>query len=76
MRRTTNRWHEAICEQLRAAEGPIVTDQIWEGMRASGFQHDSRVPRSTLGARIAELVQARKLERVGPKTYRLSEDAS
>lgn len=76
MRRTTNRWHEAICDQLREAEGPIVTDQIWAGMVASGFQHDSRVPRSTLGARIAELVQEKKLERVAPKTYRLSGDAS
>lgn len=76
MSRPMNRWHDAICAQLQAADGPIVTDQIWAGMEASGFQHDSKMPRSTLGARIAELVQMKKLERVAPKTYRLSEDVS
>lgn len=76
MKRTTNRWHDAICDQLRDAGGPIIVDQIWEGMKASGFQHGSKVPRSTLGARLAELVQMKKLKRVGPKTYQLLEDAS
>jgi hypothetical protein len=32
-----NRGHAAICDQLRAAEDPIVTDQIWGGMIASGL---------------------------------------
>jgi len=40
-------------------------------MEATGFQHASKMPRSTLGARIAELVQMKKLLRVGPATYQL-----
>lgn len=69
--RRSNAWHVAICEQLRAAGGPLPIEQIWSRLAASGFQHRSRLPRSTLGARVAELVQMKKLERVGPATYQL-----
>jgi hypothetical protein len=76
VRRSTNSWHAAICEQLRAAGGPLVVEQIWQGMVAAGFQHSSRVPRQTLGARVAELAQKKKIERVGPATYQLAQEAS
>jgi hypothetical protein len=71
-----NAWYDAICAQLHAAQGPLAVDQIWRGMEASGFQHKSEMPRGTLGARIAELVQMKKLERVGPATYRLAPESS
>jgi hypothetical protein len=71
-----NAWHAAICAQLHAAEGPLVVDQIWVRMEASGFQHSSKMPRSTLGARVAELAQMKKIERVGPATYQLSPELS
>jgi hypothetical protein len=67
--RRSNSWYEAICEQLRVAGGPLTVEQTWGCLEASGFQHASRLPRSTLGARVAELVQAKRLERVGPATY-------
>lgn len=66
-----NVWHEAICEHLREAGIPLTVAQIWGRMEAAGFQHGSRQPRSTLGARIAELVEMQKLEHVGPATYQL-----
>lgn len=72
MRRSSNLWHEAIFVQLRAADGPLVTDQIWRGMIVAGFQHASAKPRSTLCARLAELVQMKKLSRVGPSTYQIT----
>lgn len=49
----------------------MPVEQIWQRMEATGFQHASKMPRSTLGARIAELVQMKKLLRVGPATYQL-----
>ena len=67
-----NAWHHAIVTHLRDAGGPLRVAQIWERMAESGFQHSSKHPRSTLGARIAELAQARQIDRVGPATYRLS----
>lgn len=70
--RRPNAWHQAIVEQLAAANEPLLVEQIWQRMEAAGFPHASKMPRSTLGARIAELVQMKKLERVAPKTYRLS----
>jgi hypothetical protein len=73
--RKPNAWHLAICAHLRAAGGPLLVGQIWERMEASGFQHASKMPLSTLGARVAELVQMKKLERVAPKTYQLAEEA-
>lgn len=77
MRRRQNAWHVAIVTQLSAAGGPLPVEQIWEGMEAAGFTHASKMPRSTLGARIAELVQLKKLTRVGPATYQLhSEEPS
>ena len=69
--RKPNAWYAAICAQLGAAKGPLGVEQIWQGMEAAGFQHRSEMPRSTLGARIAELVQMKKLTRVGPGTYQL-----
>lgn len=74
--RAPNRWHAAICDQLAKSGAPLAPIQIWAGMNAAGFRHKSRRPRSTLGARLAELVQMKKLERVGPATYRMSEEAS
>ena len=67
-----NAWYDAIVEHLRAAGGPLKVTQIWQRMADSGFQHNSKQPRSTLGARIAELAQAKQIDRVGPATYRLS----
>lgn len=72
--RKPNAWYAAICDQLRAARGPLAVDQLWKRMEASGFQHKSEMPRSTLGARLAELVQMNKLERVAPRTYQLAEE--
>lgn len=66
-----NAWHQAICEHLREAGVPLTVSQIWGRMEAAGFQHGSRQPRSTLGARIAELVALQRLEHVGPATYQL-----
>lgn len=74
--RRPNAWHHAIREHLHAAGGPLRVEQIWQRMEAAGFKHGSKQPRSTLGARIAELVQAKELERVAPKTYRLAPNAS
>ena len=67
-----NAWHQAIVSQLHEAGGPLPVEQIWERMAAAGFQHSSKLPRSTLGARIAELVRMKKLARVGPGTYQLA----
>lgn len=70
--RRPNSWHAAIRAQLHAAQGPLGVEQIWHGMEASGFQHNSKMPRSTIGARIAELVKQKAVERVGRATYRLA----
>jgi hypothetical protein len=67
-----NAWQEAILAQLRAADGPLTVDQIWQRMAAEGFQHSSKMPRSTLGASVAELAKAKQLERVGRATYRIA----
>jgi len=72
MRRRTNLWHDAICDHLRQAGGPLTVEQIWDRMAAAGFQHASKMPRGTLGARITEMVQMKCLERVGPATYQLT----
>ena len=72
--RRPNAWYGAICEQLRIAGGPLAIKQIWAGMEASGFQHSSKWPRSTLGARVAELVQLKRLVHVGPGTYQIAPD--
>jgi hypothetical protein len=72
VRRKQNAWHLAIVSHLHAAGGPLPVEQIWQRMEAAGFPHASKMPRSTLGARIAELVQMKKLERVGPATYQLA----
>ena len=66
-----NAWHEAVVAHLRAAGGPLTVEQIWQRMEAAGFKHSSKMPRCTLGARVTELVQVKKIERVGPATYRL-----
>lgn len=71
-----NAWHHAIVAHLHAAGGPLPVEQIWLRMEAAGFQHASKMPRSTLGARVAELVQMKKLARVGPATYQLAPDTS
>lgn len=70
--RRPNAWYQAIVSQLHAAGQPLLVDQIWARMEAAGFQHSSKMPRSTLGARIAELVQMKKLTRVGPATYQVA----
>lgn len=75
MRRPFNAWHKAIVTQLREADGPLLVEQIWQRMEASGFPHASKMPRQTIGARIAELVQMKQLDRVGPATYQLTQDA-
>ena len=66
-----NAWHQAIVAQLHAAGEPLPVEQIWQRMEAADFQHSSKKPRSTLGARISELVQMKMLARVGSATYRL-----
>jgi hypothetical protein len=67
-----NAWHAAVVAHLRAAGGPLTVEQIWQRMEAAGFKHASKLPRSTLGARVTELVQMRKVDRVGPATYQLA----
>lgn len=67
-----NAWHHAIVSHLHAANGPLPVEQIWERMEGAGFQHASRMPRSTLRARIAELVQMKTLSRVGSATYQIA----
>lgn len=74
--RKPNAWHHAIVAHLNETGGPLSVDQIWQRMEATGFQHASKMPRSTLGARIAELVQMRKLARVGPATYQIATETS
>jgi hypothetical protein len=69
--RKPNAWHQAICEHLREAGVPLAVDQIWSRMEEVGFRHSSEKPRSTLGARIAELAQMKKIERVGKALYQL-----
>ena len=71
-----NAWHKAIVSQLHAAGGPLLVEQIWQRMEAAGFRHSSKMPRSTLGARIAELVKEHKLKRVGLATYQLSTEVA
>lgn len=69
MRTKPNRWYTAIRAQL--ASGVRTTEQIWEGLKTADFQHASMLPRSTLGARLAEMVADGTLKRVSPSTYRL-----
>lgn len=71
-----NVWHVAICDQLRTAGGPLSMAQIWSCLEATGFQHSSRFPRCTLSARVTELVQMQRLERVGRGTYRMAPSLS
>ena len=71
-----NAWHAAICAHLRAAGKPLAVEQIWAHMEAAGFQHSSKKPKSTLGARVAELAQMQKIERVGPATYQLAPETA
>jgi hypothetical protein len=68
----SNAWHAAVIEHLRAAGSALTVEQIWQRMEAAGFKHASKLPRSTLGARVTELVQLKKVERVGPATYQLA----
>lgn len=72
--RKPNAWHHAIVSHLHATGGPLSVNQIWQRMAAEGFQHASKEPRSTLGARIAELVRLKKVKRVGPATYQIAHD--
>ena len=71
MRSKGNRWQAAIREQLVKSAAPLSTAQIWSGMLASGFQHKSEMPRSTLGARLAELGAQGAVSRVGPSMYQI-----
>jgi len=70
-----NAWHQAIVSHLHDAGGSLSVEQIWQRMEAAGFTHASEMPRSTLGARIAELVQMKRLSRVGPAMYRLAHES-
>jgi hypothetical protein len=74
--RKPNAWHQAIVTHLRDAGGPLRVEEIWQRMAEAGFVHASKHPRSTLGARIAELAKEKQILRVGPATYRLSQEAS
>ena len=74
--RRPNAWYQAIVAHLHAAGGPLPVQQIWQRMEAAGFAHASKQPRSTLGARVAELVKEHKLKRVGPATYMLAPEAA
>lgn len=70
--RRPNAWYQAIVSHLHEAGGPLSLEQIWQRMEVAGFTHASKMPRSTLGARIAELVKMKTLARVGLGTYRLA----
>jgi len=76
VRKKPNAWHQAIVDQLSAAGTPLRVAQIWKLMNAAGFQHASRKPRATLGARIAELAQMKVIAHVGPGTYQIVPGAS
>jgi hypothetical protein len=77
VRNSVNRWHAAIWEQLKKSGEPLSPEQIWTAMASSGFAHQSKRPRSTLGARIAELVAQGEVQRVGPARYQIvAESAS
>lgn len=73
MRAQVNRWQMAICAQLKKSGSPLSPDQIWDAMEAAGFQHKSTSPRSTLGARLAELVAQGEVRRVGPAQYQIAD---
>ena len=70
-----NRWQAAICAQLKKSGIPLSPEQIWDAMEAAGFQHKSYSPRSTLGARLAELVKQGDVCRVGPAKYQIGGEA-
>ncbi len=76
MNKRPNRWHVAIVEVLAASNEPLKIEQIWERLLAIGFQHKSKKPRATLGGRLAELSQFRKIERVGLATYQIARSSS
>lgn len=63
--RKANRWHAAIRRHLTASATPLTLAQIWECMEDTGFQHESKAPRATLGARLAEMVADGELSREG-----------
>jgi len=69
-----NRWQVAIYEQLQKSHVPLTAAQIWDRIVAAGFKHKSRSPRSTLGARLAELVAQGEVNRVGPSLYRIVDE--
>jgi hypothetical protein len=70
--RRPNAWHAAVIEHLRAAGEALTIEQIWQRMEAGGFKHGSKMPLGTLGARVTELAQMKKITRVGPATYQLA----
>jgi len=70
MRNKTNRWHEAIIKVLDASDVSMSPAQIWQVMENVKFKHKSASPRSTLGARLAELVAAKVVVVVGKALYR------
>jgi hypothetical protein len=76
VRRKSNSWHDAICDQLRAADHPLRPRQIWQHLQTAHFAHESKMPGRTLGARIYELTQLRKIERVRRGLYQLAGGAS
>ena len=63
--RKANRWHAAIRCHLSESTAPLTLEQIWECMEAAEFKHESKVPRATLRARIAEMVAEGELSREG-----------
>ena len=71
MRTRVNSWQAAIHDQLAKSGAPLSTEQIWSRMVAIGFQHKSMNPRSTLGARLAELVAKGDVSRVGTSLYQI-----
>ena len=71
MRARVNSWQTAIHDQLAKSTSPRSTEQIWSGMVAVGFQHKSVRLRSSLVARLAELVAQGHVSRVGPSLYQI-----
>lgn len=65
-----NYWHRMILQQLARSAEPQSPKQIWGGMLEHGFAHESKLPRNTLSARIAELKALGAVEHVAHGLYR------
>ena len=64
-----NRWQQIIYKHLKTAGAPQTTTQILDAIEATGFKHGSKNPRSTIGARLAEMRREGFVKRTAPSTW-------